>query len=88
MSNLTPMQLEVANLIVDTLNLEIAPTDIGPDDALFYQGLGLDSIDALELVLEISRTYGFEMRAEDEQNEQVFASLRALSDHIKSNRVK
>ncbi len=88
MSNLTPMQLQVATLVVDALNLDIAPADIELDMALFYDGLGLDSIDALELVLEISRNYGFEMRAEDEEINNIFASLKSLADHIEKNRVK
>lgn len=82
------MEREVATLIVTALNLEIAAGDIAPEDALFYEGLGLDSIDALELALEISRSYGFELRAEDEDNNRIFASLRALTDHIESKRVK
>ena len=69
--NLTSMQLEVATFVVDTLFLEIAPTDIELDGTLFYDGLGLDSIDALELALEISKNYGFEMSAEDEDNENI-----------------
>jgi acyl carrier protein len=82
------MQLEVATLIVGALNLEVAPGEIVPDEALFYDGLGLDSIDALELALEISQRYGFEMRAEDEENQRIFASLSALAEHIESNRAK
>jgi len=82
------MEREVATLIVTALNLEVAAGDIAPEDALFYEGLGLDSIDALELALEISRSYGFELRAEDEDNNRIFASLRALTDHIESKRVK
>ncbi len=85
--NLTSMQLEVATFVVDTLFLEIAPTDIELDGTLFYDGLGLDSIDALELALEISKNYGFEMSAEDEDNENIFASLRNLAEHIEKNRV-
>lgn len=88
MSNLTPMQLEVAALIVASLNLEVAPAEIAPDAPLFYDGLGLDSIDALELALEIVQNYGFELRAEDEDNSRIFASLRTLTEHIESNRVK
>ena len=82
------MEREVATLIVTALNLEVAAGDIAPEDALFYEGLGLDSIDALELALEISRSYGFELRAEDDDNNRIFASLRALTDHIESKRVK
>ena len=83
---LTPLQLEVANLMVDTLNLEVAPEEISADAPLFYEGLGLDSIDALELALEITRRYGFELRAEDEANQEIFGSLAALCAHIEKNR--
>ncbi|HMB74984.1 MAG TPA: phosphopantetheine-binding protein [Kiloniellaceae bacterium] len=85
-SGLTPLQLEVAALLVETLNLEVSPEDIEVDAPLFYEGLGLDSIDALELALEITRRYGFELRAEDEANQQIFGSLAALSLHIEKNR--
>lgn len=86
--SLTPMQLEVASLIVASLNLEVAPSEIAPDAPLFYDGLGLDSIDALELALEIVKNYGFELRAEDEENSRIFSSLRTLTKHIEKNRVK
>ena len=86
MSNPTPIEREMAGLVVRTLNLEIAPDDIAPEAPLFYDGLGLDSIDALELALEISRTYGFEMRAADEDNERIFSSLRTLAAYVESRR--
>ncbi len=82
------MQLEVATLMVEALNLEQSPTEIVPEEPLFYDGLGLDSIDALELALEISQRYGFELRAEDEENKRIFASLRAITEHIEQNRSK
>jgi len=88
MSSMTAMEMEVATLMVRALNLEVLASEIVPEDALFYEGLGLDSIDALELAMEISKIYGFEMRAEDEQNQQIFASLRALTGFIESNRTK
>lgn len=84
-----PFELEVARLLVETLHLEdIKPEDIAPEEPLFNEGLGLDSIDALELALAISKTYGFQLRSDDQQNQQVFASLRALSQHIALNRVR
>ena len=87
MGDLSPFELEVARLIVNTLNLEdIAAEDINPDHALFGDGLGLDSIDALELALAISKTYGFQLRSEDTENTRIFASLRALSQHIQQHR--
>lgn len=77
---------EIARLIVDVLQLEIKAPEIGPEEPLFSQGLGLDSIDALELALAISRTYGFELRSDDERNKRIFASLRSLARHIEAHR--
>lgn len=89
MSELTPLELEVGQLIIDTLNLEdIAAADIEADAPLFREGLGLDSIDALELALAISRQYGFQLRSDDENNARIFSSLRALAAHIAAHRVK
>ena len=82
-------ELELAELIVTALNLEgVAPADIDPEAPLFKTGLGLDSIDALELALEISKRYGFQLRSDDEDNRRIFASLSNLSAHIEKNRVK
>lgn len=80
------LQMEVATLIVETLNLDIAAGDIVPDQPLFREGLGLDSIDALELAMAISRNYGFQLRSDDSDNDKIFASLAALSAHIEANR--
>jgi acyl carrier protein len=89
MGDLAPFELAVARLIVTTLNLEdVAPEDIHPDEPLFGEGLGLDSIDALELALAISSTYGFQLRSDDTDNARIFASLRALSRHIEQHRTK
>jgi acyl carrier protein len=83
----TPQQKELAELIVSALNLEgVDPGGIDPDAPLFGSGLGLDSIDALELALEISKRYGVQLKAEDEDNKRIFASLRALTDHILEKR--
>ncbi len=83
MAVLAPLELEVACLIINTLNLErMAPEDIDPEAPLFGNGLGLDSIDALELALAISHAYGFQLRSDDTDNVRIFASLRALSQHI------
>lgn len=81
------LEQEVAALIVSTLQLEVASGDIQPEERLFGDGLGLDSIDALELALAISRRYGFELRSDDERNHQIFASLRSLARHVGQNRV-
>lgn len=89
MSKLDPLHREVAEFIVSTLNLEIAACDIKPDDTLFGDdGLGLDSIDALELALVIDRDYHIKISSEDEDNETRFASLRTLTDFIQKNRKK
>ncbi len=87
MYTLSPLEKEVAQLIIDTLNLEdIEAEGIAPEDALFRDGLGLDSIDALELALAISRQYSVQLRSNDEDNARIFSSLRALSQHIEQNR--
>jgi acyl carrier protein len=81
----TNEQRELAELIVTALNLEgVEPSTIDPDAPLFGGGLGLDSIDALELALEISKRYGVQLKADDEDNKRIFASLRALSDYVQS----
>ena len=86
---MSPLEQEVAALIIDAVNLEdVAVSDVEPDAALFRDGLGLDSIDALEISLAISQRYGFQIKADDENNQQVFASLRALARHIETNRSK
>lgn len=84
----TPPERELASLIVTSLQLDVAPTDVTPDMRLFGDGLGLDSIDALELALAISRAYGFELRSDDDRNRQVFASLRSLSAHVEARRTR
>jgi acyl carrier protein len=85
---LTPPEHALAGLIVSALQLEVRADEIAPDEPLFGEGLGLDSIDALELALAISRAYGFELRSDDERNKRIFASLRSLSDHIEAHRTR
>ncbi|MBK1735667.1 acyl carrier protein [Halorhodospira abdelmalekii] len=83
----TQLEHELAELLVDALNLEeTTPESIAPEAPLFGDGLGLDSIDALELALAISRKYGFQLRADDTRNQEIFANLRALAAHIEANR--
>jgi acyl carrier protein len=84
---MTALEAEVATLIVGALQLEVQPQEIDPEAPLFGEGLGLDSIDALEMALAISRNYGFQLRSDDERNGRIFASLRALTAHIEKNRV-
>lgn len=88
-TEMSALEAEVAQLIVESLNLEdVKPEDIDPEAALFREGLGLDSIDALELALAISRKYGFKLQSDDKQNSTIFRSLRALSEHVAQNRVQ
>lgn len=84
----TPAEAALASMIVSVLQLEVDPAAIAPDGRLFGDGLGLDSIDALELALAISRAHGFELRSDDERNRQIFASLRSLSAHIEAHRTR
>lgn len=79
----TPAQREMAELLVDALNLEdVAAEEINPQEPLFGEGLGLDSIDALEIALAISQKYGVQMQAEDESTREAFATLAALTDFV------
>jgi len=85
----THFEREVAEMIVTALNLDnVDPANLDPEAPLFGAGLGLDSIDALEIALEISKRYGFQIRSDDEDNRRIFASLSALSAHIEKNRAR
>lgn len=88
MMQTTLFESELAVLIVQALNLEISPDEIDPDAPLFGDGLGLDSIDMLEIALAVSKKYGFKLRSDDADNERIFASLRALTAHIEKHRTK
>jgi len=84
---MSPLESEVAEMIIETLNLEdTSVDDIDPEVALFGEGLGLDSIDALELSLAISQRYGFQIKSDDSENQRIFSSLRALAQHIEERR--
>ncbi|NLD53721.1 MAG: acyl carrier protein [Burkholderiaceae bacterium] len=80
------LEQEVAGLIVEALNLEMAPEEIDPQAPLFGDGLGLDSIDILEVALVVSKKYGFQLRSDDDDNTRIFQSLRSLCQHIAVNR--
>ncbi len=87
MSQQSSAEHQLAQLIVESLNLEeVDAAGIDPDAPLFGDGLGLDSIDALELALAISKHYGFQLRSDNPDNRQIFASLRALSAHVEQHR--
>lgn len=87
MSVQTPAEHELAELLVESLNLDgVDPAGIDPEAPLFNAGLGLDSIDALELALAISRKYGFQLRSDNDDNKTIFGSLRALSAHVEQHK--
>jgi acyl carrier protein len=85
-SPLTASQREVAALLVEALNLDIAPESIDPEAPLYGEGLGLDSIDILEVALVVSQRYGFQLRSDDDDNVRIFKSLASLADHVAANR--
>jgi acyl carrier protein len=79
---------EVAGLIVEALNLELTPAEIDPHQPLYGEGLGLDSIDILEIALVVSKRYGVQLRADSENNERIFGSLHQLVEYIIEHRTK
>ena len=86
--SLTAQEHELAELIVAVLNLEIQADDIEPAAPLYREGLGLDSIDILEIALAVSKKYGFQLRSDDSDNVKTFSSLRNLSEHVQKNRAR
>ena len=82
------LQREVAELMIECLNLEITADKIEPDAPLYGDGLGLDSIDVLEVALVVSKRYGMQVRADSADNQHTFSSLRSLSDHIAAHRTR
>ena len=83
----TDLQREVAALLVEALNLDLAAEMIDPLAPLYGEGLGLDSIDILEVALVVSQRYGFQLRSDDEDNIRIFTSLASLAEHIGAHRV-
>jgi acyl carrier protein len=80
---------EIAEMIVEVLVLDdVTAAEINPHEPLFGEGLGLDSIDALELSFAIAQRYGVKLRSDDERNREIFSSLDALSRHIGANRIQ
>jgi acyl carrier protein len=82
------LQRELATLFVDALNLEVAAADIDPQAPLYGEGLGLDSIDILEVALLVSKRYGVQLRADAQENQQIFHSLARLAEYIAAHRTK
>ncbi len=79
---------QIRDLIVSSLNLTELPADISGDTPLYGEGLGLDSIDILEVALLVSKRYGLQLRADDGNNVQIFKTLGSLAKHIAANRTK
>lgn len=84
----TALQLEIADLMVQALNLDVAANEIEPDAPLYGSGLGLDSIDILEIALVFSKRYGLQLKADNENNHQIFSSLNSLTDYVAANKTK
>ena len=82
------LQRELAALFVQALNLEVEPEDIDSEAPLYVEGLGLDSIDILEVALIVSKQYGIQLRADAQENQQIFRSLRHLAEYIAAQRTK
>ena len=82
----TDLQRELAGLLVEALNLDTAPESIDPEAPLYGEGLGLDSIDILEVALVVSQRYGFQLRSDDDENVRIFQSLASLADHVAAHR--
>jgi len=79
---------ELKQEIITTLNLEdVKPEDIKPDDPLFGDGLGLDSIDALELIVLMEKNYGIKLKDASE-GKKVFGSIRIMAEYISQHRTK
>ena len=83
----SPDELKLAQLIVTALNLEIDAAGIDPRAPIYGEGLGLDSIDILEIALVISQTYQIKLRSDDAKNLETFSSLRNLNRHIQQQRI-
>lgn len=80
---------ELKALLIDELNLEdVTAADIDEQAPLFREGLGLDSIDALELAVILDQKYGVKIKSDDERNADIFSSLSALADFVSENRTR
>jgi acyl carrier protein len=86
--NNTALQLEIAELMVQALNLDVAATAIELDAPLYGDGLGLDSIDILEVALVVSKRYGLQLKSDNENNHQIFSSLRNLAEYVAAHKTK
>ena len=82
------LEREIAQLIVKGLNLPMQPDDIDPEAPLYGEGLGLDSIDILEIALIVSKQYGIQLRADNQEKARIFRSLRQFAQYVAEQRVK
>jgi acyl carrier protein len=85
---ITAEEIELARVIITTLNLDVEPKEVSPTAPLYGEGLGLDSIDVLEVALAISKAYGVKLRSDDKNNSKIFSSLRSLNQHIQAHRAR
>jgi len=83
------LERQIAEAIVDALGLpDVRVDDLRTETQLYGEGLGLDSIDILEVALVVSKRYGFELRSDDPENEKIFQSLGSLAEHVRRHRTK
>lgn len=85
---LSAQERELAEVMVSALNLDRRADDIDPTAPLYKDGLGLDSIDILEIALTVSKQYGLQLRSDDSDNAKIFSSLRALNEYVQQHRTK
>ena len=85
---MTELEKEIATLITEELRLDVVADAIDPAAPIYGEGLGLDSIDMLEIALVISKRYGVQLRSDDVQNKHIFASLSALADYVAERRTQ
>jgi acyl carrier protein len=85
---MTEQERELAQVIVEALNLDQAVDEIDPTAALYREGLGLDSIDILEIALSVSKQYGLQLRSDDADNTAIFRSLRSLNEYVQQHRTR
>ena len=87
-SDTRALEQQIAQLIVQGLNLPVTPEQIDPEAPLYGEGLGLDSIDILEIALLVSKQYGVQLRAGDQENQRIFRSLRHFAQYVAAQRTK
>ena len=85
-NDISALQHEIAELMVKALNLEVSAAEIEPDQPLYGKGLGLDSIDILEVALVVSKRYGLQLKADSEDNHRIFSSLRSLAEYVAAHK--